>query len=95
MDSVKVTLIGTPQCGKTSLIHRYLYDQFVDKHNPTTAELYSTSLSYVCLIGIWDTGGEALQHRKAIIPESDFILICFKASDDTPTILKVNSNQLQ
>ena len=35
-------------------------------------------------------GGEALQHRKAIIPETNIILICFKADDDAALVLKVD-----
>jgi GTPase SAR1 family protein len=56
MESVKYTVIGTPRCGKTSLIHRYLYSEWLQEERHTTAELYSLPISRVCVVGIWDTG---------------------------------------
>jgi fatty acid CoA ligase FadD9 len=88
MESVKYTVIGTPRCGKTSLIHRYLYSEWLQEERHTTAELYSLPISRVCVVGIWDTGGDALQHRKAISPETNIFLICFKADDDTAAVTK-------
>lgn len=56
MESVKCTVLGTPRCGKTSLIHRYVYGEWLQDERHTTAELYSLPISHVCVVGIWDTG---------------------------------------
>jgi len=73
MESIKLTVIGTPQCGKTSLIHRFVYAAWVgDEKHTTTAELYSITMSRGCILGIWDTG--RLKSGKVIY----FSNVCFR-----------------
>ncbi len=60
---VKVILAGDGAVGKTSLLHRYVFDKFVEEHNMTIGMDTHTKLTHVPGLGpvkihTWDLGGQ-------------------------------------
>ena len=62
-DKYKVVLLGEGRVGKTSLVRRYLENEFSDKQKSTVqANMYSTKDlqigEHTARIAIWDTAGQ-------------------------------------
>lgn len=44
---IKLAILGKTGVGKTAIIHRFLYDQFPEKHKETIDEVYLNELELV------------------------------------------------
>lgn len=44
---IKLAVLGKTGVGKTAIIHRFLYDQFPEKHKETIDEVYMNELELV------------------------------------------------
>ncbi|KAJ9436565.1 Ras-related protein Rab-21 [Diplonema papillatum] len=62
-EKFKIVLLGEGRVGKTSLVRRYVLDEFSDSQKSTVqANMYSSKKLHiddkVCNISIWDTAGQ-------------------------------------
>ncbi|KAI9168240.1 hypothetical protein H9P43_007612 [Blastocladiella emersonii ATCC 22665] len=81
---VKICLVGNPSTGKSSLVHRFVYDRFSVHYQPTTGlEVYekATKLSdnAPCVVQIWDISGSMLHARglpNALV-DADAVLLVY------------------
>ena len=68
--SYKIVFLGDQSVGKTSLIHRFKYDQFEDNYNATIGIDFITQKMYVgdrvITLNLWDTAGQ--EKFKSLIP---------------------------
>ncbi|CAG0914069.1 unnamed protein product [Notodromas monacha] len=59
---VKVVLLGSSGCGKTSLVERFLHDRFEERYMPTIGAAFGAkrvkALGKILKLGIWDTAGQ-------------------------------------
>ena len=86
--SYKVLIIGDPGIGKTSLIHRYIYNEFKE-HNESTIGLdfqektVQVSPEDKIILIIWDTAGSEKFHSIAqnFFTNCDGIILCFDTTD--------------
>lgn len=84
----KIVVVGDCQCGKTTLIHRYVQSKFQESYTPTGFDTYSGSYNvsdtYTIHMSIWDTSGDAGYDRVRPLSYSDanLVIICF--SIDNP-----------
>jgi Ras-related protein Rab-6A len=53
--------LGDQSVGKTSIIHRFIYDQFVDDYQATIGIDFMTHKMYIedkiIILNLWDTAG--------------------------------------
>ena len=68
--SFKIVFLGDQSVGKTSIIHRFKYDQFEDNYNATIGIDFITQKMYieerVITLNLWDTAGQ--EKFKSLIP---------------------------
>ena len=68
--SFKIVFLGDQSTGKTSIIHRFKYDQFEDNYNATIGIDFITQKMYiedrVITLNLWDTAGQ--EKFKSLIP---------------------------
>lgn len=82
----KIVVVGDCQCGKTTLIHRYVHSKFLESYTPTGFDTYSGSYNvsdtYTIHMSIWDTSGDAGYDRVRPLSYSDaeLVIICFSIS---------------
>jgi len=66
----KVVFLGDQSVGKTSIIHRFIYDQFVDDYSATIGIDFMTHKMYIedkiIIMNLWDTAGQ--ERFKSLIP---------------------------
>ena len=84
----KIILVGYPGAGKTSLVRRFVLDEFTDKYLMTVGfKVLSKKLIYRCTDGseveltmmIWDIMGQKsykLEPEKAFLNSKGAILVC-------------------
>ncbi|ESO82046.1 hypothetical protein LOTGIDRAFT_223513 [Lottia gigantea] len=83
----KIVVVGDCNCGKTSLIQRYVKDSFNEVYTPTGFDTFSTtynvSETYKIQITIWDTSGDAGYDRVRPLSysEADLVMVCFSVTD--------------
>nr|XP_054924651.1 ras-like GTP-binding protein rhoA isoform X2 [Dermacentor andersoni] len=88
MLTLKVVVVGSCACGKTTLIRTFLRDDVRGSvPAPTVQEVYVGHMQHdgkkVRLV-IWDTGDSDLlcdPHRASCYAEADVVLICFSVRD--------------
>lgn len=88
MLTLKVVVVGSCACGKTTLIRTFLRDDVRDSvPAPTVQEVYVGHMQHdgkkVRLV-IWDTGDSDLlcdPHRASCYAEADVVLVCFSVRD--------------
>ena len=68
--SFKIVFLGDQSVGKTSIIHRFKYDQFEDNYNATIGIDFITQKMYIedktITLNLWDTAGQ--EKFKSLIP---------------------------
>ena len=68
--SFKIVFLGDQSVGKTSVIHRFKYDQFEDNYNATIGIDFITQKMYIedrtITLNLWDTAGQ--EKFKSLIP---------------------------
>lgn len=83
----KIVVVGDCECGKTTLIHRYVQSKFQETYTPTGFDTYSGSYnvsdSYRIQMSIWDTSGDAGYDRVRPLSysDADLVIICFSISN--------------
>eukprot|EP00906_Rhabdomonas_costata_P033595 RCo047332 len=84
----KVCLLGEGRVGKTSLVRRYINDEFLDKEQTTVqASMYSKKRvsvgDQVVTIAIWDTAGQERFHALGPIyyRDADGALLVYDITD--------------
>ena len=66
----KVVFLGDQSTGKTSIIHRFIYDQFDDSYQATIGIDFMSHKMYledkIIMLNLWDTAGQ--ERFKSLIP---------------------------
>ncbi len=66
----KVVFLGDQSVGKTSIIHRFIYDQFDESYSATIGIDFMSHKMYVedktIILNLWDTAGQ--ERFKSLIP---------------------------
>ncbi|KAL4222531.1 Rho GTPase [Mactra antiquata] len=79
----KLVFVGDCGCGKTSLIKRYMGEDFTPEYTPTGFDTYTTtyevSEAYTIQLSLWDTSGkdEYCRVRPLSYSDADIILLCY------------------
>ena len=81
--SFKIVFLGDQSVGKTSIIHRFKYDQFEDNYNATIGIDFITQKMYIedrtITLNLWDTAGQ--EKFKSLIPsyikDSQAVVVVF------------------
>ncbi|KAM0681522.1 RHO4 protein [Glugoides intestinalis] len=82
----QLTLIGRGECGKTSILYRFLRNEFKENINATLIEnedLEFTMGKKNFKLKMWDTSGqdEFSRFRALTLPMSDYVAICYSIID--------------
>lgn len=85
----RLVVLGREYVGKSSIITRYIYDNFKDDHVATIGASYSvfypTKYNRSIKLEIWDTAGQ--ERYRSIVPfyykNASIILIVFDITDET------------
>lgn len=66
----KVVFLGDQSVGKTSIIHRFIYDSFDDNYQATIGIDFMSHKMYIedktIILNLWDTAGQ--ERFKSLIP---------------------------
>lgn len=86
--SYKVLIIGDQGIGKTSLIHRYIFNEFLEKIESTIGLDFQEKTVQVSpedkiILIIWDTAGSEKFHSiaQSFFTNCDGIILCFDTTD--------------
>ena len=79
----KIVFLGNQSVGKTSMIHRFIYDSFDDNYQATIGIDFMSQKVYVedkiIVLNLWDTAGQ--ERFKSLIPsyikDSAVAIVCF------------------
>ena len=89
LPSYKVLILGDPGIGKTSLVHRYISNEFIEDKESTIgldykAKKVTVSPNDKIILKLWDTAGSEKFHSIAqnYFANCDGILLCFDISDN-------------
>ena len=84
----KVLIIGDLGIGKTSLIHRYIYNKFIEKNESTIGLDFQEKIVQVSpedkiILRIWDTAGSEKFHSiaQSFFTKCHGIILCFDTTD--------------
>ena len=87
--SYKILIIGDQGIGKTSLIHRYIFNEFKDNDSSTIGLDFQEKTVQVSpkdkiILIIWDTAGSEKFHSIAqnFFTNCDGIILCFDTTDN-------------
>ena len=79
----KIVFLGNQSVGKTSIIHRFIYDSFDDTYQATIGIDFMSQKMYVedkiIILNLWDTAGQ--ERFKSLIPsyikDSAVAIVCY------------------
>lgn len=79
----KIVFLGNQNVGKTSIIHRFIYETFEDNYQATIGIDFMSQKMYVedkvIILNLWDTAGQ--ERFKSLIPsyikDSAVAIVCF------------------
>ncbi|XP_064613831.1 rho-related GTP-binding protein RhoE-like [Liolophura sinensis] len=83
----KIVIVGDCNCGKTTLINRYIKGEYLEKYTPTGFDTYTgtykVSSTYRIKMSIWDTSGDSGYDRVRPLSytDADLVLVCFSIGD--------------
>lgn len=83
----KLVVVGDCECGKTSLIKRYVHGEHRDTYAPTGFDTYTATYhvsdTYKIQMSIWDTSGDSGYDRVRPLSysDADLVLVCFSVAD--------------
>ncbi|XP_063829195.1 uncharacterized protein LOC135078595 [Ostrinia nubilalis] len=85
-EEVKVVLVGDTQCGKTSLVQRFVSDTFIEAYTPTGFEKYGytcTVADYRVNFSVWDTSGTTAYDtvRPLAYQDARIFMLCFNVAE--------------
>lgn len=98
-DRYRVVVMGAAKVGKTSLVSRFLYDQFQSRYHPTVEELHEGCFDIngaLTVLEILDTSGSyefPAMRRLAIATGDAFVLVY--SVDDEDSFAHVNALRKQ
>ena len=83
----KIVFLGNQSVGKTSMIHRFIYDSFDDNYQATIGIDFMSQKVYVedkiIVLNLWDTAGQ--ERFKSLIPsyikDSAVAIVCFDVTN--------------
>lgn len=86
--SLHCVIIGRGECGKTSLIKRYMTNEFDSKIPVSATPVRHETITFkdgkkVFSVRLWDTSGQEnfCSFRNLAIPMADYIIICYSVVD--------------
>ncbi|KAJ1564643.1 GTP-binding protein Rho1 [Nowakowskiella sp. JEL0078] len=87
----KLVVVGDGACGKTSLLIRYIKNDYNELHVPTVFDTYVSEISIdgrPVELALWDTAGQEGYDRLRPLSyeKTDIVLICYAV--DTPDSLE-------
>ena len=79
----KIVFLGNQSVGKTSIIHRFIYDSFDENYQATIGIDFMSQKMYVedkiIILNLWDTAGQ--ERFKSLIPsyikDSAVAIVCY------------------
>ena len=79
----KIVFLGNQNAGKTSIIHRFIYETFEDSYQATIGIDFMSQKMYVedkvIILNLWDTAGQ--ERFKSLIPsyikDSAVAIVCY------------------
>ena len=79
----KIVFLGNQSVGKTSMIHRFIYDSFEESYQATIGIDFMSQKMYVedkiIILNLWDTAGQ--ERFKSLIPsyikDSAVAIVCY------------------
>ncbi|XP_044740611.1 rho-related GTP-binding protein RhoN-like [Chrysoperla carnea] len=82
----KVVVCGDARCGKTSLIQRFITDEFNEVYTPTSFDKYATTYNvgdHRIRYSIWDTSGAQAYDtvRPLAYQDTSVFLLCFHVGE--------------
>ncbi|XP_068617801.1 rho-related GTP-binding protein RhoE-like isoform X1 [Battus philenor] len=85
-EEIKVVLVGDSQCGKTSLVQRFVSDTFIEAYTPTGFEKYGytcTVADYRVSFSVWDTSGTSAYDtvRPLAYQDAKIFMLCFNIAE--------------
>ncbi|XP_060804922.1 rho-related GTP-binding protein RhoN isoform X1 [Amyelois transitella] len=85
-EEIKIVLVGDTQCGKTTLVQRFVTDTFIDSYTPTGFEKYgytSTVADYRVNFSVWDTSGTTAYDtvRPLAYQDAKIFMLCFNIAE--------------
>ncbi|CAH0589244.1 unnamed protein product [Chrysodeixis includens] len=85
-EEIKVVLVGDTQCGKTSLVQRFVSDTFIEAYTPTGFEKYGCSCAvadYRVNFSVWDTSGTTAYDtvRPLAYQDARVFMLCFNIAE--------------
>ena len=88
LPTYKVLIIGDQGIGKTTLIHRYIYDTFLENVESTLGldfqeKIVQVSPNDKIILTLWDTAGSEKFHSiaQSFFTNCDGIILCFDTTD--------------
>lgn len=83
----KIVFLGDQSVGKTSMIHRFIYDSFDESYQATIGIDFMSQKMYVedkiIILNLWDTAGQ--ERFKSLIPsyikDSAVAIVCYDISN--------------
>ena len=83
----KIVFLGNQSVGKTSIIHRFIYDSFDDTYQATIGIDFMSQKMYVedkiIILNLWDTAGQ--ERFKSLIPsyikDSAVAIVCYDVTN--------------
>ena len=83
----KIVFLGNQSVGKTSIIHRFIYDSFDDNYQATIGIDFMSQKMYVedktIILNLWDTAGQ--ERFKSLIPsyikDSAVAIVCYDVTN--------------
>lgn len=83
----KIVFLGNQNVGKTSLIHRFIYETFDDNYQATIGIDFMSQKMYVedkiIILNLWDTAGQ--ERFKSLIPsyikDSAVAIVCYDVTN--------------
>lgn len=88
MLSLKITLVGDRKIGKSSLIHKYIYNTPLPSNNYYTTNYCKLKEKDNLLLNIWEVSDFISKDlRKLAYPQTNVFLCCFAMNDSIDRIV--------
>ena len=92
----KVVLIGETATGKTSVIHRFVYDEFIQAHAPTPVPTNNAKVIEGCPLVLWDTAGsEDWQQMNTSVYHGADAIVFLAAFDNEASLDRLKDHWLR
>jgi len=75
-----IVIVGAGSAGKTAITHKFMFNNFLDTYEPTTADQYrkNTVIDGIpCQLDLLDTAGQEMQMRDTYYKGADGFLVVY------------------